>query len=104
MISTDFSDLSQDDQLILIKTGFFEIWLTRMARMFSRSDNMVMFEDGSLISRDEISVVYTVKKIFFTLFSNQNQFENLLIKKNRTSSRFQCVKINCFVFMSTLLI
>lgn len=81
MISTDFSDLSQDDQLILIKTGFFEIWLTRMARMFSRSDNMVMFEDGSLISRDEISVVYTVKKIFFTLFSNQNQFENLLIKK-----------------------
>ncbi|XP_025086867.1 ecdysone-induced protein 78C-like isoform X3 [Pomacea canaliculata] len=55
----NFSDLSQDDQLILIKTGFFEIWLTRMARMFSRSDNMVMFEDGSLISRDEISVVYT---------------------------------------------
>lgn len=83
MISTDFSDLSQDDQLILIKTGFFEIWLTRMARMFSRSDNMVMFEDGSLISRDEISVVYTVKKIFFTLFSNQNQFENLLIKKKK---------------------
>lgn len=81
MISTDFSDLSQDDQLILIKTGFFEIWLTRMARMFSRSDNMVMFEDGSLISRDEISVVYTVKKNLFTLFSNQNQFENLLIKK-----------------------
>lgn len=85
MISTDFSDLSQDDQLILIKTGFFEIWLTRMARMFSRSDNMVMFEDGSLISRDEISVVYTVKKIFFTPFSNQNQFENLLIKKEKKS-------------------
>lgn len=84
MISTDFSDLSQDDQLILIKTGFFEIWLTRMARMFSRSDNMVMFEDGSLISRDEISVVYTVKKNFFTLFSNQNQFENLLIKKKKS--------------------
>lgn len=81
MISTDFSDLSQDDQLILIKTGFFEIWLTRMARMFSRSDNMVMFEDGSLISRDEISVVYTVKKKICYPFFKPKSVWKLIDKK-----------------------
>ncbi|KAL8614276.1 hypothetical protein ACOMHN_007614 [Nucella lapillus] len=53
-----FSELSQDDQLILIKTGFFEIWLTRMARMFNRSDNVVLFEDGSVIPREELDIVY----------------------------------------------
>ena len=55
-----FSELSQDDQLILIKTGFFEIWLTRMARMFNRNDNVLLFEDGSLIAREELDIVYNV--------------------------------------------
>ncbi|XP_046360675.1 ecdysone-induced protein 78C-like [Haliotis cracherodii] len=54
-----FSELSQDDQLILIKTGFFEIWLTRMARMFNKEENSVTFEDGSIIPKDELDVVYS---------------------------------------------
>ncbi|RUS84370.1 hypothetical protein EGW08_007902, partial [Elysia chlorotica] len=55
----NFSELSQDDQLVLIKLGFFEIWLTRMARMIDRDDNVVVFEDGSCISREELAVVYS---------------------------------------------
>ena len=55
-----FSELSQADQLILIKTGFFEIWLTRLARMFNRNDNVLLFEDGSLIAREELDIVYNV--------------------------------------------
>ncbi|XP_059179020.1 ecdysone-induced protein 78C-like [Physella acuta] len=54
-----FPDLSQDDQLILIKTGFFEIWLTRMSRMISKEENIILFEDGSCISRQELAVVYS---------------------------------------------
>ena len=53
-------DLVQDDQLVLIKAGFFEVWLTRMARMFNQMENYVTFEDGSMIHRDELSVVYAV--------------------------------------------
>ena len=53
-------DLIQDDQLVLIKSGFFEVWLTRMARMFNQMENYVTFEDGSMIHRDELSVVYAV--------------------------------------------
>lgn len=52
-------DLSQDDQLILIKMSFFEMWLTSMARMFNHDENVVTFEDGSIIHRDELAVVYT---------------------------------------------
>lgn len=55
------TDLSQDDQLILIKTSFFEMWVTRMARMFSRDDLTLTFEDGSMIQKDELSVVYTAE-------------------------------------------
>ncbi|XP_052067616.1 ecdysone-induced protein 78C-like [Mytilus californianus] len=54
-----FTELTQDDQLLLIKGGFFEIWLTRMAGMFSKFDGMLTFEDGSMIQRDELSVVFT---------------------------------------------
>ena len=60
---TGFTDLTQDDQLLLIKGGFFEIWLTRMAGMFNKFDGMFTFEDGSMIQRDELSVVFTVNFI-----------------------------------------
>ncbi|XP_053384666.1 ecdysone-induced protein 78C-like [Mercenaria mercenaria] len=54
-------ELSQDDQLILIKMSFFEMWITRMARMFSPEDNVLTFEDGSMIQKEELSVVYTAE-------------------------------------------
>ena len=56
-----FSDLSQDDQLILVKAGFFEIWLARMARMFHSEKRVVLFEDGSVIPRNELEIVYSVR-------------------------------------------
>ncbi|KAL5007850.1 hypothetical protein ScPMuIL_016656 [Solemya velum] len=70
-----FPELAQDDQLILIKLGFFEIWLTRMTRMFNKLDNVVTFEDGSIIHKDELSVVYSVEFInsMFDLSSSFNQ-------------------------------
>ncbi|XP_033751290.1 ecdysone-induced protein 78C-like [Pecten maximus] len=54
-----FSDLSQDDQLILIKGSFFEVWLTRMARMFNKHEGFLTFEEGNMIQREELSVVFS---------------------------------------------
>jgi hypothetical protein len=61
--STGFSDLSQDDQLVLIKCGFSEIWLVRLARLFNPNENTITFGDGSVISRDQIELTYSVSKI-----------------------------------------
>lgn len=55
-----FPELNQDDQLILIKCGFFEVWLTRMARMFNKAEGCLTFEDGSIIQKEELGVVFSV--------------------------------------------
>jgi len=53
--------LCQDDQLILIKSGFFEVWMTRMARMFDTSHMTLLFTDGSIVPRTELEVVFSVR-------------------------------------------
>lgn len=55
-----FPELNQDDQLILIKCGFFEVWLMRMARMFNKAEGCLTFEDGSIIQKEELGVVFSV--------------------------------------------
>jgi len=52
--------LCQDDQLILIKSGFFEVWMTRMARMFDTSHMTLLFTDGSIVPRTELEVIFSV--------------------------------------------
>ncbi|KAJ4429555.1 hypothetical protein ANN_21724 [Periplaneta americana] len=51
-----FCDLSQDDQLILIKVGFFEIWLGHVARL--TSDSSLTFADGTYITRQQMDIMY----------------------------------------------
>ncbi|PNF41215.1 hypothetical protein B7P43_G01472 [Cryptotermes secundus] len=51
-----FCDLSQDDQLILIKVGFFEIWLGHVARL--TSDSSLTFADGTYITRQQMDLMY----------------------------------------------
>ena len=53
-----FCDLSQDDQLILIKVGFFEIWLGHVARL--TSDSSLTFADGTYITRQQMELMYDV--------------------------------------------
>jgi len=52
--------LCQDDQLILIKSGFFEVWMIRMARMFDTSHMTLLFTDGSIVPRTELDVIFSV--------------------------------------------
>ncbi|PSN39449.1 Ecdysone-induced protein 78C [Blattella germanica] len=55
-VFTGFCDLSQDDQLILIKVGFFEIWLGHVARL--TSDSSLTFADGTYITRQQMELMY----------------------------------------------
>ncbi|CAL4111576.1 unnamed protein product [Meganyctiphanes norvegica] len=71
-----FSDLSQDDQLILIKMGFFELWLTHVSRMVSSLDNTLTFSDGSYVSRTQMEVMFD-HEFVATLFNFSLSFNNL---------------------------
>ncbi|CAH1371735.1 hypothetical protein MTP99_013194 [Tenebrio molitor] len=51
-----FCDLGQDDQLILIKIGFFEIWLSHVARLTTNS--LMMFDDGTTMTRQQLDIMY----------------------------------------------
>jgi len=53
-----FLDLTQDDQLILIKVGFFEIWLVHVARMLNPMDNTLTFSDGTYITKNQMEVMF----------------------------------------------
>ncbi|RZF47127.1 hypothetical protein LSTR_LSTR005205 [Laodelphax striatellus] len=51
-----FCELSQDDQLILIKIGFFELWLVHVARL--TTDSSLTFADGTFVTRQQLELVY----------------------------------------------
>ncbi|XP_075159931.1 ecdysone-induced protein 78C isoform X2 [Haematobia irritans] len=51
-----FCDFTQDDQLILIKMGFFETWLTHVARLIN--DSTLTFDDGTYLTRQHLEIIY----------------------------------------------
>lgn len=53
-----FCDFTQDDQLILIKLGFFETWLCHIARLCC--DFMLTFDDGTYLTRQQLETMYDV--------------------------------------------
>ncbi|XP_013414373.1 ecdysone-induced protein 78C isoform X2 [Lingula anatina] len=62
-----FADIVQDDQLILMKMGFFEVWLTRITRMFNKTEQTLTFGDGSVVAKEHLEIIYSsdfVKAMF----------------------------------------
>lgn len=53
-----FCDFTQDDQLILIKLGFFEVWLTHVARLIN--DTTLTLDDGAYLTRQQLEILYDV--------------------------------------------
>ncbi|XP_037900670.1 ecdysone-induced protein 78C isoform X3 [Glossina fuscipes] len=51
-----FCDFTQDDQLILIKMGFFETWLSHVARLVK--DSTLTFDDGTYLTRQQLEIIY----------------------------------------------
>ncbi|KAG7169548.1 Ecdysone-induced protein 78C-like [Homarus americanus] len=71
-----FSELSQDDQLILIKVGFLELWLTHVSRMVSSLDNTLTFSDGSYVTRTQMEMMFD-QDFVSTIFNFALTFNNL---------------------------
>lgn len=63
-----FLALNQLDQLLLIKRGFFEMWLVTIAGMFNCNDNTLTFADGTYIEREQLDLMFD--KTFSTIAFN----------------------------------
>ncbi|XP_037071417.1 ecdysone-induced protein 78C-like [Pollicipes pollicipes] len=53
-----FLELSQDDQLILIKSSFFDVWLAHVSRLVNPLEGSITFSDGQFISRQHIDAMF----------------------------------------------
>ncbi len=60
IVAFNFSDFSQDDQLILIKLGFFEVWLSHVTKIATEADALLTFDDGSYLTKDQLEILYDV--------------------------------------------
>jgi hypothetical protein len=52
--------LNQDDQLILIKLGFLEVWLAHSAGSLVQSEQTLCLPDGSFATRAQLETIYDV--------------------------------------------
>lgn len=55
-----FLDLSQDDQLILIKLGFFECWIVHMSKWYNSLEGTLTFSCGSVVNAQQLQVIFDV--------------------------------------------
>ena len=63
-----FCDFPQDDQLILIKLGFFEVWLCHVTKTATNEASLT-FDDGSYLTRQQLEILYDVNyKKYFVSF------------------------------------
>ncbi|CAH2227662.1 jg19050 [Pararge aegeria aegeria] len=60
-----FTLLPQDDQLILIKLGFFEVWASRASSFFTPDD--VVFDDGTSFNQTHLETMYDTDFSHFLL-------------------------------------
>ena len=66
-IEIGFPELSQDDQLILIKIGFFEVWLGHVSRLINSQEGTMTLTDGVTLSKQQIDLIFDVI-LFFVFF------------------------------------
>ncbi|KAK2149499.1 hypothetical protein LSH36_449g03009 [Paralvinella palmiformis] len=88
-----FADLSQDDQLILIKCGFFEIWLSWMTKLFNSTDKTLTLEDGSVVPKGELDIVYT-PDIVSDMFSFAQSFGALKLNDTEIGLFSACALVD----------
>jgi nuclear receptor subfamily 1 group D protein 3 len=82
-----FCDFTQDDQLILIKLGFFEVWLNYIAK--TTTDLTLTFDDGTFMTRQQLEIMYDVSiaaaaSLFFGWLTVAGDKSAEIIFKNRT--------------------
>lgn len=71
-----FEQISQNDQILIIKNQFFKVWLLRILNLFSEEESIkklcLTFESGHSISEDQLSLIFDVKILFSKLLSFQS--------------------------------
>lgn len=60
-----FPELSQDDQLILIKIGFFEVWLTHVSRLVNAQEMTLTLTEGVTLSKQQMELIFDVISLNF---------------------------------------
>lgn len=55
-----FLSLNQDDQLILIKLGFFECWLVHMSKWHNALEGTLTFSCGSIVNVHQLQIIFDV--------------------------------------------
>lgn len=59
-----FDQISQNDQILMIKSQFFKVWFLRIVNLFSEEESMkkmcLTFESGHSISEDQLSLIFDV--------------------------------------------
>ncbi|GAB0088278.1 Ecdysone-induced protein 78C [Sergentomyia squamirostris] len=70
----EFCDFTQDDQLILIKLGFFEVWLNHIAK--TTTDSTMTFDDGYYFTKQQLEIMYDLDyaNSFFTFSNVMNNY------------------------------
>jgi len=54
----NFLSLNQLDQLLLIKSSFFEIWLLHLAPMFDHSSKTLTFNEGTFLEKEQLDTLF----------------------------------------------
>ncbi|XP_018496937.1 ecdysone-induced protein 78C-like [Galendromus occidentalis] len=73
-----FLEFAQDDQLILIKLGFFEVWLIHVSRSILAEEYVsrgaVTFAGGAYVTREQLEFVFDIDftSSMFNFFSSFN--------------------------------
>lgn len=57
--------MSQDDQLILIKIGFFEVWLGHVSRLVNSQEGTLTLADGVTLSKQQMDLIFDVMFLWF---------------------------------------
>nr|ASL70489.1 nuclear receptor [Brachionus rotundiformis] len=57
-----FDQISQNDQILMIKSQFFKVWFLRIANLFSEEESMkkmcLTFESGHSITEDQLFIIF----------------------------------------------
>lgn len=64
-----FAQFSADDQLIIVKVGFFEMFLAQVARTAMTGDRpeaVMTFDDGYFVTADHLARMFNVRMVLFS--------------------------------------
>ena len=72
-----FNNLTQEDQLILIKGNFVEVWLIRIARLVDGVNGTLTLPEGTRITKVQLLVMMVDEEIVRHIFDLAQRLDGL---------------------------